>query len=72
MSDYSRSFLQEPGEVAKPWDLCHKLGSRDQQDKGSDCPSVLALLRHIQSWGQFWAPHYKKDFEGLECIQGRE
>lgn len=33
-------------------------------------PLYLALVRlHLESWGWFWALHYRKDMEGLESLQ---
>lgn len=36
------------------------------------CVFLMYWTSHLESWGQFWAPHDKTVIERLECIQGLE
>ncbi|XP_058275341.1 uncharacterized protein LOC120748880 [Hirundo rustica] len=67
---WSTAAEHEPAcaQMAKKSDDILVRISNSLQDQGSDCPLYWALLRpHLKSCVQFWAPHCKKDIEGLEC-----
>ncbi|RMC07459.1 hypothetical protein DUI87_16931 [Hirundo rustica rustica] len=67
---WSTAAEHEPAcaQMAKKSDDILVRISNSLQDQGRDCPLYSALVRsHLKSCAQFWAPHYKKDIEGLEC-----